>query len=55
MHGGKSDALLQEKYNTMYESEQNRYDWLQKVANQFLPYYMEKFLGGRFMTTITDL
>jgi len=39
----------------MSESKQNRCDWLQKVANQFLLYYMEKILGARFMTTIKDL
>ena len=55
IHRGKSDAVLQEKYNAMSESEQNRCNWLQKVADLFLLYYMEKILGGRFMTTIKDL
>ena len=55
MHGGKSDSELQEKCNAMSESEQNRCDWLQKVANQFLLYYMEKILGALFMTTTKDL
>ena len=55
MHGGKSDVVLQEKYNAISESERNRCDWLQKVTNQFLLYYMEKILGALFMTTIKDL
>ena len=39
----------------MSESERNRCAWLQKVANQFLLYYMEKILGALFMTMIKDL
>ena len=55
MHGRKKDPKLQRKYNAMPEPEQNRCDWLQKLSNQFLLYYIERILGSQCITTIKDL
>ena len=55
MHGGKSADGLQAKYDAMSVAEQHRCDWLQKLSNDFLLYYMEKIIGREFMTTIMDM
>ena len=55
MHGGNSADGLQAKYDAMPVAEQHRCDWLQKLSNDFLLYYMEKIIGREFMTTIMDM